>query len=144
MHRSKGPTLEKVLVDCNGVFNPGQIGVAIRRTTSLVGLQVLNYSRSAAGKKHTEEVYKFYTQLSEIPLEDLSCYQHPSCDIENPPKLEQDINKYEPVQSNPTQVNQDLLDFPFNMPVFFQLVQQNILITTSTGKIDLIEPITHL
>ena len=76
MHRAQGQTLHKLVVDCSGVRNPGQIGVAVGRAVSSHGLQVLNYNRTSASLKHPQSVYDFYVRQCEQPQEDLSCCTH--------------------------------------------------------------------
>ena len=71
-HKTQGLTLPRVEVDCRHMSNPGQVGVAIGRASVVKGLRVLNLKISIV-KKHSDEVYEFYTQPFIPILDDLTC-----------------------------------------------------------------------
>ena len=73
LHHAQGQTLQRVIVNCSGVTNAGQIGVAVGRAVCTEGLQVINYKRVSASKKHPEEVYRYYDIHSKDFAEDLTC-----------------------------------------------------------------------
>ena len=122
-HRAQGQTLEQVVVDCNGVRNAGQIGVAVGRAVSVDGLQVLNYSRSAAALKHPMLVYEYNSTSSQPVQDNLSCCKIPYVipqDIEHGCRREEasaphaDVEEEEDVED----VQGDL-SFPFDQNTFF-------------------------
>ena len=80
MHHAQGQTLQRVIMNCSGVTNAGQIGVAVGRAMFTEGLQVINYKRVTASKKHPEQVYWYYDIHSKDFAEDLTC-----CRIRNEP-----------------------------------------------------------
>ena len=43
IHKAQGLTLDHVIVNCSGIFNPGQLSVAMGRARSSTGLQVTNF-----------------------------------------------------------------------------------------------------
>lgn len=62
IHKSQGMTLDKLIVDCNRIFECGQVYVALSRIKSLDGL----YLKSFNPKKvwANEEVLKFYQSIT--------------------------------------------------------------------------------
>ena len=70
VHRAQGLTLERVQVDCQNMFNPGQIGVAVGRAIDKKGLRVLNFSEKLLSPQPLP-LQNFYSSTS-LPLQD-SC-----------------------------------------------------------------------
>lgn len=66
-----------VEVDCDGIFKPGQLGVAIGRARASTGLRVINFSPRAC-MQHPETVASFVSISSIEPSEDKSCCQVPT------------------------------------------------------------------
>jgi len=64
IHKSQGQTIERVKVDLGKVFERGQAYVAISRTTSFEGLQILNFS-SKKVMAHPN-VIGFYEKLENV------------------------------------------------------------------------------
>ncbi|KAK6178390.1 hypothetical protein SNE40_013185 [Patella caerulea] len=60
IHKSQG--LEKVTVNCEHCFQPGQLGVAVGRAMSVDGLKVVNFTKYL-WKKHPANVFKFYDSI---------------------------------------------------------------------------------
>ncbi len=60
IHKAQGLTLPKVVVHCNGIRHPGQLGVALGRATSVGGLQVCDYKREMGRIPHPPDVAHFY------------------------------------------------------------------------------------
>ena len=72
VHKAQGLTMDKVIIDCRHMKNPGQIGVAVGRATSTAGLQILNFNTNLV-KKHRKEITEYYDSEF-VPLhDDLSC-----------------------------------------------------------------------
>lgn len=66
IHKSQGMTLDKLIVDCNRIFECGQVYVALSRIKSLDGL----YLKSFNPKKvwANEEVLRFYQSMNKKQL----------------------------------------------------------------------------
>lgn len=64
IHKSQGMTLDKLIVDCNRIFECGQVYVALSRIKSIDGL----YLKSFNPKKvwANEEVLRFYQSVKQI------------------------------------------------------------------------------
>ncbi|XP_014674176.1 PREDICTED: ATP-dependent DNA helicase PIF1-like [Priapulus caudatus] len=45
IHKAQGMTLDRVEIDCRGIFKSGQLGVALGRVKSSEGLRVVNFAR---------------------------------------------------------------------------------------------------
>ena len=79
IHKSQGMSLDSVVVHCNNISFPGQLGVAIGRATSTDGLQVLNFKKIHC-KEHTTKVYAFYENILVGEMcRDFSCYRKIFC-----------------------------------------------------------------
>jgi len=61
IHKSQGMSLDKLVVDCKGIFTKGQLYVALSRIKTLSGLYLLNFDLS--GIKIDEKVVDFYNNL---------------------------------------------------------------------------------
>ena len=73
IHKSQGMSLDSVVVHCDNISFPGQLGVAVGRATSTEGLQVLNF-RSHYIKQHPVTVDAFYENILIGDVHaDLSC-----------------------------------------------------------------------
>ena len=73
IHKSQGMSLDSVVVHCDNISFPGQLGVAVGRATSTEGLQVLNF-RSHYIKQHPVKVDAFYENILIGDVHaDLSC-----------------------------------------------------------------------
>ena len=69
-------TLDNVVVDCQFISTPGQLGVGLSRATCMDGLQVVGF-RDRHVIKHTNHVQHMYACTSLPFLPNLSCCQHP-------------------------------------------------------------------
>lgn len=58
IHKAQGLTLGRIEVDGDNIFNPGQLGVAIGRTTQKKSLRIINFTPSSV-LKHDESIYNF-------------------------------------------------------------------------------------
>ena len=73
IHKSQGMTLEKVVVNCQNIMQPGQLGVAVGRATSVSGLKVVKFQKHFC-KKHPASVLNFYKTVSVGDFkDDLTC-----------------------------------------------------------------------
>lgn len=63
IHRVQGQTIQHVIIDCNGIFKAGQLGVAVGRATNVDRIQILNIN-SGCVLKHPRMVYDFDTVVS--------------------------------------------------------------------------------
>ncbi|XP_070184871.1 ATP-dependent DNA helicase pif1-like [Littorina saxatilis] len=75
IHKAQGLTLERVEIDCEEVFQPGQIGVALGRARSIEGLRVVNFdTRKVLPQPST--VHDYYKVGSAEVNENLTCCRH--------------------------------------------------------------------
>lgn len=72
IHKAQGMTLDYVEVDCSGIFEPGQVSVAIGRARSIKGLRVIGFKKSFC-KQHLTSVVTFSGIPSMDYSQDLSC-----------------------------------------------------------------------
>ncbi|XP_060601956.1 uncharacterized protein LOC132755165 [Ruditapes philippinarum] len=77
IHKAQGMTLENVVVNCTGIFQPGQFSVAIGRAVSSNGLQLLNYRKGICYLPKAV-VSDFYKTESCQFLNDYSCCSNKS------------------------------------------------------------------
>lgn len=82
VHRAQGQTIPALIVDCEGFFKAGQLGVALGRAVCKQGLQVLNYKSEIGHLKHPPEVYDFYERESQPPNPNLLCCKPESCELQ--------------------------------------------------------------
>lgn len=61
IHKSQGMTLDKLIVDCNRIFECGQVYVALSRIKSVEGLYLKSFNPQKV--KANEEVLKFYQSI---------------------------------------------------------------------------------
>lgn len=80
VHKSQGMTLHRCVIHCKNFHQPGQMGVAIGRATTIEGLQVLDYHLSAS-IKHRKEVIDYCDSAGANFSPDLSCCQNVSVDL---------------------------------------------------------------
>ena len=72
IHKSQGMTMDSLLVDCSGAFQPGQVSVGIGRVREKFQLTVVNY-RPGLCPPHPPVVNEYYG-VESVPLqEDKSC-----------------------------------------------------------------------
>ncbi|XP_062597523.1 uncharacterized protein LOC134258949 [Saccostrea cucullata] len=74
VHKSQGLTLPNVVVDCKNIFQAGQMGVAVGRSTDRGGLCVRNYDPKCC-KQHPQAVNDYCSSLGVVAIGDLSCCQ---------------------------------------------------------------------
>lgn len=60
VHKAQGMSLQKVVVNYENCFQPGQIGVAVGRATSEVGLRLLNF------KKHLVKPHSNFVNIKYV------------------------------------------------------------------------------
>jgi hypothetical protein len=80
IHKSQGLTLPRCQVHCTNIRQPGQLGVAVGRATSVEGLRVLDY-HPASSVKHRKAVGDFVDSPGDSFSSDLSCCQNVSVDL---------------------------------------------------------------
>lgn len=73
VHKAQDQTLECVKVDCFSFFAPGQMEEEVGRSVTTDGLRIVNLNLHATNLKHPDEVYAFYAEGSNDPLETLEC-----------------------------------------------------------------------
>ncbi|KAK3108700.1 hypothetical protein FSP39_013660 [Pinctada imbricata] len=59
IHKAQGLTLERIEVDASNIFSPGQLGVAVGRTTAKKHLRIQNFHPSAVIKQ-PDCIFDFY------------------------------------------------------------------------------------
>ncbi|KAL5013840.1 hypothetical protein ScPMuIL_008110 [Solemya velum] len=72
VYKSQGLTIPKLVVNCNGIRQPGEIGVAVGRSVNVDGLCIRNYSPSCS-KQHPQEVVVFHQDAGLPIADDFSC-----------------------------------------------------------------------
>ncbi|XP_062584328.1 uncharacterized protein LOC134246079 [Saccostrea cucullata] len=73
IHKAQGLTLDRIEVDGDNIFSPGQLGVAIGRTTIKRNLRIINFNPNSV-LKHNSQVYEFCDNNVCIDFnEDLKC-----------------------------------------------------------------------
>ena len=72
IHKSQGMTLKSVMVNCEGAFDPGQLGVALSRVRDINDMSVLNF-RAGLCPPHPPCVNAYYGSIQEGLHHDLSC-----------------------------------------------------------------------
>jgi ATP-dependent DNA helicase PIF1 len=72
VYKSQGLTIPRLIVDCRGIRQPDEIGVAVGRSVDVDGLCVLHYTLSCS-KKHLREVGEFCEDPGLPPDDDMSC-----------------------------------------------------------------------
>ena len=72
IHKAQGMTLDNVVVNCTGIFQPGQFSVAIGRAVSSNGLQLLIYRKGICYLPKSD-ISKFYNTENCQYLDDFSC-----------------------------------------------------------------------
>ena len=115
VHKAQGQTLDCVEVDCYSFFAPGQMGVAVGRSVTKDGLRVVNFNLQAAKLKHPEEVYAFYAEDFNEPLENLECCKQicetiPTRSAETTPTIT--FTEEEPAHNDEDEEDQVPLDTP--------------------------------
>ena len=60
VHKAEGRTIPELIIDCKTFWKPGQMSLAIGKSVSKTGLQVLNYNTYRAHLPHLQLVYDFY------------------------------------------------------------------------------------
>ena len=60
VHRAQGSSLDKVVIHCEQMHRPGQLGVALGRAKKLSGIQIECFSNQLKIQKQPEEVEYFY------------------------------------------------------------------------------------
>ncbi|KAJ8321535.1 hypothetical protein KUTeg_000911 [Tegillarca granosa] len=73
IHKSQGMTIENLVVHCQHINQPGQLGVAVGRAVSTDGLKIVNFNKNYC-KMHPNYVSEFYKSFSVGEIkDDLSC-----------------------------------------------------------------------
>ena len=72
IHKSQGMTLKSVMVNCEGAFDPGQLGVALSRVRDINDMGMLNF-RAGLCPPHPPCVNAYYGSIQEGLHHDLSC-----------------------------------------------------------------------
>lgn len=75
IHKAQGMTLDSVYVHCQGIFNAGQLSVAIGRVKTALGLRLEHY-RAGLCKQHKSCVTSYYRKESKEFMENLACCQN--------------------------------------------------------------------
>lgn len=76
IHKSQGMSLPNLIVNCQHIIQPGQLGVAIGRAVSIKGLKVVNFKKHLC-QKHPKCVSMFYESFTVGEVKsDLSCCRH--------------------------------------------------------------------
>ena len=65
VHRAQGLSLEKVVIHCENMHRPGQLGVALGRAKKLSGIQIEGFSDEMKIEQHPQEVENFYRRVPE-------------------------------------------------------------------------------
>ncbi len=68
IHKSQGLTLEKVIIECDGIFEAGQFYVAISRCRSKEHLLLNNFDADSHIKINRQAI-KFYMKIEDIDME---------------------------------------------------------------------------
>ncbi|XP_053389252.1 uncharacterized protein LOC128552247 [Mercenaria mercenaria] len=72
IHKAQGMTLERVNVDCQQIFKPGQLGVALSRARSCEGIRVINYDPKYCIRQ--PQIISDFISEDTVPVnEDVSC-----------------------------------------------------------------------
>ena len=139
VHKSQGLTIPHLIVDCKHMTNPGQIGVAIGRATTLSHLQVLNF-KSTLVKKHNRSVYEFYERPILPPCNDFSCCKEIiTSDTDNTENVQEVISEIDEYVSDDEQ--EELVQLEIAEGV---LQQQEIIDNPCPDDINLKECISRL
>lgn len=118
IHKAQGMTLEHVVVHCKGIFQPGQLSVAIGRAVSSNGLSLLDYKKGLCLLPKSV-ISKFYKEESCAFLDDFSCcknFEHVSSEIDDnivhsDSDSDFDLNELEFIEGNLINVSEDV-DLP--------------------------------
>ncbi|XP_048735300.2 uncharacterized protein LOC125650810 [Ostrea edulis] len=73
IHKCQGMTLNRLEIDCKGMFEYGQLVVAVSRSVNKKGLRVLNFSRRLILKPPACITNLYSEGLNNIQASDLSC-----------------------------------------------------------------------
>ena len=75
IHKAQGRTIPELIIDCETFWKPGQMGIAVGRSVSKDGLQVLNYNSYAAQLPHLQIVDDFYRSPGiQVNYDNQRCY----------------------------------------------------------------------
>ncbi|XP_067668320.1 ATP-dependent DNA helicase PIF7-like [Haliotis asinina] len=77
VHKSQGMTIDRLQIDCEGIFRAGQFVVAIGRAKSIEGLRVINFDQRVVIPQE-EILFEFYERDTHPLLDDKECCQHES------------------------------------------------------------------
>lgn len=80
VHRAQGMTLERTIIDCRNMSNPGQIGVAVGRVKCKKGLSITNFSTKLLCP-HPSVIHDYYRKGSKPILPDQTCCKKPRPDL---------------------------------------------------------------
>lgn len=69
IHKAQGLTLERIEVDGDNIFSPGQFGVALGRTTMKKNLRLINFNPRSV-LKHETSLYEFYDTFVSFDFSD--------------------------------------------------------------------------
>ncbi|XP_053388253.1 uncharacterized protein LOC123543993 [Mercenaria mercenaria] len=72
VHKAQGMTLDRVEVDCQQMFRPGQLGVAMGRVRSSDGLRVINFTPKVCIPQ-PDEIKGYLTMPYVEPADDFNC-----------------------------------------------------------------------
>lgn len=73
IHKAQGLTLERIEVDGDNIFSPGQLGVVIGRTTMKKNLRLINFNPRSV-LKHETSLSEFYDTFVSFDFSDnLQC-----------------------------------------------------------------------
>jgi ATP-dependent DNA helicase PIF1 len=65
IHKSQGMSLDRMILDCDGIFADGQFYVGISRARSLEGLSIINFEPKYI--KADQDAVDFYLSISGKP-----------------------------------------------------------------------------
>lgn len=69
IHKSQGMSLDKMILDCKGIFADGQFYVGLSRARSLEGLSVLNFHKDYI--KADQDAVDFYLKIGQLQQGDI-------------------------------------------------------------------------
>ncbi|KAK3093385.1 hypothetical protein FSP39_014871 [Pinctada imbricata] len=84
IHKCQGMSLERVDIDCRGIFQYGQLVVAVSRATTKKGLRIQNFKKEYI-QRPPANILRFYENVTKEYTDDNVCCTESFCNIDYDP-----------------------------------------------------------